>query len=184
MYCSDIQLTERSWFTQCALADNWECVTLAVRPAERDRVDQQMTKLKEYCKERNIEYILFPENQQTNHHFHGIMGFPHDPDRKRFQTYCNRNIGKFHVSPKGDVNNWYNYVTKQIKQIPINLFDPVFEPPAHAGDRPCAPSGEREQSGSDPTVWRPLIGPSRPIRPRRDLSTSPLFQALNNGVFQ
>lgn len=143
MLSSSENLIDREKFCSLYFADNCEAVTLKLKPIywietyAKSIFERDFCK---YCDKREIGYLLIAEyGEHGNYHWHGIMTWPHQDVRKRFQTWFNKYFGKFHSSDKGDANGWYNYITKGCPlpqyrddtgelQKPPYFFDPAFEP--------------------------------------------------------
>lgn len=73
--------------------------------------------MKVYCRKRNIDFALcFEVGQRDNLHCHGIMIYPNEIIKKRFQTWFNK-IGKVYHSPKGygynEGEKWKTYCFKK-----------------------------------------------------------------------
>lgn len=107
---------DRAEFCFYYLKDNWDALTIKVKPDLWGSKSYCYYKITEYCDKRDIKYYFLWENEDTNLHTHGIYGFPNGKSRKLFQVYINKLIGKMHQSPKMDENNncnpsgWYDYI--------------------------------------------------------------------------
>lgn len=132
MIVSDTEIQEK--FETTMLFDNCEAVTLKFRPAFWPYESVCEESICDYCTKRQIRYCLVSERGPGgNYHMHGIMLFPFQDVRKRFQTWFNKSFGHFYVSDKGDAVGWFNYVMKgaplpEYKSEPPYLFDPNYEP--------------------------------------------------------
>lgn len=107
-------------FSQVALGDNVECVTLALKATVWDNLNETMflADFAKYCMSRCIDYCFFREmGRQGNVHYHGIMGFQYGKSRKNFTSWFNRYWGRVFISPKGDTEAWYRYCSKDHPEI-------------------------------------------------------------------
>lgn len=110
-------------------------VTLKCTPGFWDYPGYVEKDLMKYMDRVGIEYLLTMERGLSgNLHYHGILLFPTEVSRKRFQVWFNKGYGKFYVSDKGDPDGWYSYIMKGYplpnykQESQQYLFDPVFEP--------------------------------------------------------
>lgn len=107
-------------FSQVALADNVECITLQLKPTVWDPLNENifMADFGKYCVSRGLDYCLFREIGKTgNIHYHGIIGFQYGKSRKNFTTWFNRYWGRVFVSLKADTEAWYRYCSKQHPEV-------------------------------------------------------------------
>jgi len=99
-----------------------------------------------YLDRFSCDYLLTMEKGNGgNLHYHGVIIFPTEDRRKKFQMWFNKSFGHFHVSEKGDGQGWYDYMMKdypmpvvgvdwsddpigELQKPILNLFDPVWEP--------------------------------------------------------
>lgn len=144
MIVSDPQIQDK--FEDTMSYDNCEAVTLKFDPTFWGYQDLCEKDIVKYCTKRAIRYYLVAERGPGgNYHMHGIMVFPFEDARKRFQTWFNKQFGHFKVSTKSNAVGWFNYIMKgcpvqkeagpdlmdgsgelQKPEVPF-LFDPKYE---------------------------------------------------------
>lgn len=95
------------------------CVTLKPKPSDDKTFPDKYEiygHFADYCKRNQIDYY-FQKEVAGQVHYHGIMNFPTQKQRKNFQKWYNRNYGFFNVSDRsGDLMNWYLYVHKDVPE--------------------------------------------------------------------
>lgn len=123
-------ISDRCDFVKYAQMDNFECCTIMLKPEVWEDDSQFRSRMYHYCSYNQMNYYLVPEvgvNSNLNLHYHGLISFSNYQNRRRFVSWLNKNWGKFYCSTKTDVNNWYNYVHKGVKEQSLYLFDKEYE---------------------------------------------------------
>lgn len=95
--------------------DNVYPITLKIKPSLWPHPMHVIADIRKYCENRSIEYCLYQEHATSNLHYHGIMSFPNETYRKRFQTWFNKTLGKIKTSVKSDYTDtagWERYCRK------------------------------------------------------------------------
>lgn len=121
----------RDDFIRFGQMDNFEAVTIKLKPTLWSDDLNFRRRLYDYMRNRNMNYYLVPETGSggLNLHYHGLIGFGYSKHRRCFVSWLNKNFGKFYASGKTDINRWYNYVHKGTDdELVPYLFDDGYEP--------------------------------------------------------
>lgn len=97
------------------LFDNVFPITICLKPDYFRKYYDAEQKILSYAKCRNIHLKLYIEHPDSNVHYHGWASFPYEKDRKNFQIFISRSIGKYYQSKKTDFQDtglWVKYCMK------------------------------------------------------------------------
>jgi len=115
-------------FSQVFHFDNVEAVTIKLKPLWWQYKAHFETDFAKYCDARCIEYYLIDElGEGGNLHYHGIIGFPFDAARRKFQSWFNRYYGHVKKSTKFEAQGWCRYMEKGVPRRASRIVDYLFD---------------------------------------------------------
>lgn len=89
-----------------------KAITIALKPEWMTLYCDAETDIWRYCRERDITFKLWRENENSNTHYHGIVRYPNTKTQKNFQLWINKIYGKVLHCRITDPDSWIDYCLK------------------------------------------------------------------------